>query len=103
MKPFGGFPHKKCKYFVENFSKLLENRKEEKLIITVWLFTCIGVLLKSQEVPQSIAACVLLVIFLSQCKGNDMTLLPNNFITTQQAQSIYNAVILSNFNYCPLI
>ena len=27
----------------------------------------------------------------------------NNFITTQQAQSIYNAIILSNFNYCPLI
>ena len=27
----------------------------------------------------------------------------NNFITTQHAQSIYNAVILSNFNYCPLI
>ena len=27
----------------------------------------------------------------------------NNFITTQQAQSIYNAVILSNFNYCSLI
>ena len=26
-----------------------------------------------------------------------------NFITTQQAQSIYIAVILSNFNYCPLI
>ena len=27
----------------------------------------------------------------------------NNFITTQQAQSIYNTVILSNFKYCPLI
>ena len=27
----------------------------------------------------------------------------NNFITTQQAQSIYSAVILSNFNYHPLI
>ena len=27
----------------------------------------------------------------------------SNFITTQQAQAIYNAVILSNFNYCPLI
>ena len=27
----------------------------------------------------------------------------NNFITTQQAQSIYNAVILSTFNYCLLI
>ena len=27
----------------------------------------------------------------------------NNFITTQQAKSIYNAVILSNFTYCLLI
>ena len=27
----------------------------------------------------------------------------NNFITAQQAQSMYNAVILSNFNYFPLI
>ena len=26
----------------------------------------------------------------------------HNFITMQQAQSIYNAVTLSNFNYCPL-
>ena len=27
----------------------------------------------------------------------------NNVISTQQAQAIYNAVILSNFNYYPLI
>ena len=27
----------------------------------------------------------------------------NNFISAQQVQAIYNAVILSNFNYCPLI
>ena len=27
----------------------------------------------------------------------------NNFISMQQAQSIYNAVILSSFHYCPLI
>ena len=27
----------------------------------------------------------------------------NNFISTLQAQAIYNAVILSSFNYCPLI
>ena len=27
----------------------------------------------------------------------------NTFISTQQAEVIYNAVILSNFNYCPLI
>ena len=27
----------------------------------------------------------------------------NNFITMQQVQSIYNVIILSNFNYCPLI
>ena len=27
----------------------------------------------------------------------------NNFLNVQQAQFIYNAEILSNFNYCPLI
>ena len=27
----------------------------------------------------------------------------NNFISTQQTQAIYNEVVLSNFNYCPLI
>ena len=27
----------------------------------------------------------------------------NYFITTQQVVSVYNAVLLSNFNYCPLI
>ena len=27
----------------------------------------------------------------------------NNFISTKQSQAIYNAVIISNFNYCPLI
>ena len=27
----------------------------------------------------------------------------NNFISTKQSQAIYNAVIISSFNYCPLI
>jgi len=27
----------------------------------------------------------------------------NNFISTKQSQATYNAVIISNFNYCPLI